>query len=225
MRASGPLGPYTYLGQLTTPGNHWSIDPSQLRLSDGQLYLFWSGWPGRNNGRQNIYIARMSEPWRIVGPRVMLSTPTYPWELRSGRAPVKVNESPEPIVHGGEVSVTYAASGCWTAHYSLGLLSAATNADLMRASSWTKARHPLFDSNPRARIYGPASNGWFTSPDGHETWIAFDAVNDPAGNCGQKRQAYAQPITWNADGTPNLGGSPVPRTTRLRVPSGDPGSA
>ena len=224
LQASAPLGPYAYEGQLTTPGGHWSIDPSPLQLPDGRLYLAWSGWPGDTNGVQNIYLARLAAPWTITGPRTLLSTPTYSWELNSGTVPVKVNESPEPIVHGGKVFITYSASGCWTPDYALGLLSASARADLMNASSWQKSATPVFHSNTSAGIYGAASNGFFTSPDGRQTWMVFHAVNDAAGNCGLERDVYAQPVSWGADGFPQLGGEPVPLTTPLRVPSGDPGA-
>src|SRR5579875_1693294 len=218
LQASDPLGPYTYKGQLTTPGGDWSIDPSPVQLPDGQLYLAWSGWPGSTNGVQNIYLARLANPWTITGPRTLLSTPTYSWETQAGTVGVLVNESPEPIVHENKVFITYSASGCWTPDYALGLLSASTSANLLDASSWTKSATPVFHSNGAAGIYAPASNGWFTSPDGRQTWMVFHAVNDPAGNCGLERAVYAQPVTWGANGFPQLGGEPVPLTDTLQVP-------
>lgn len=226
LEASRPLGPYTYKGQLTTPGETWSIDPSPLRLPNGRLFLFWSGWPGTTNGVQNIYIARLANPWTISGGRTELSTPTYPWERHPnpGNPPVYVNESPEPIIHNSTISVSYSASGCFTPNYSLGLLSAHLGTNLMNAGSWTKSPNPIFQSNQAAEIYGPASNGWFVSPNGRQTWIAFHAVNDPKGNCGLERDVYAQPVRWNADGTPNLGGQPRPMTWPFTVPAGDPGA-
>jgi GH43 family beta-xylosidase len=224
LQAADPLGPYTYKGQLTTPGGDWSIDPSPLQLPNGQLYLAWSGWPGSTNGVQNIYLARLANPWTITGNRTLLSTPTYSWETQAGTVGVKVNESPEPIVHGGRVFITYSASGCWTPDYALGLLSASTSANLLDASSWAKSATPVFQSNTSAGIYAPASNGWFTSPDGRQTWMVFHATNDAAGNCGLERAVYAQPVTWGANGFPQLGGEPVPLTDTLPVPSGDPGA-
>lgn len=223
LQASDPLGPYTYKGQLTTPGNHWSIDPSPLQLPHGQLYLTWSGWPENVNGLQNIYIARLVNPWTVTGPRTLLSTPLDSWERHSGGIPVKVNESPEPLVHDGRVFITYSGSGCWTPGYALGLLSASIHANLMDRSSWTKAAQPVFQSNPAAEIYGPASNGFFTSPDGRQTWTVFHAVNDPNGNCFLERDVYAQLVTWSASGFPRFG-QPVSDTTPMHVPSGDPGA-
>ncbi len=33
-----------------------------------QLYMVWSGWGGDTNGRQDIYIARMKDPWTLREP-------------------------------------------------------------------------------------------------------------------------------------------------------------
>jgi GH43 family beta-xylosidase len=231
LEARSPLGRYVYKGQLTTPGDFWSIDPSPLQLPNRKLFLFWSGWPGTTNGIQNIYIARMSNPWTVSSGRTVLSTPTYPWEMHPNPAmppatptPVYVNESPEPILHQSTISVTYSGSGCFTPNYALGLLTARVHSDLLNPASWTKSPTPIFQSNPAADIYAPASNGWFMSPDGRQTWFAFHAVNDKAGNCGWERNVYAQRVTWTANGSPNLGGMPHPLTTPVRVPTGDPGA-
>ena len=47
---------------------------------DKQLYMIWSGWEGDENGQQNIYIAKMKNPWTIEGNRVQISSPTFDWE-------------------------------------------------------------------------------------------------------------------------------------------------
>jgi GH43 family beta-xylosidase len=227
LSARSPLGPYKYKGQLTTPGNFWSIDPSPLQLPNRRLFLFWSGWPGTVNGVQNIYIAALKNPWTVSSGRTLLSTPTYAWERypNPGTPPVYVNESPEPIIHRSTISVTYSGSGCFTPHYSLGLLTAKVGSRLLSATSWTKSPNPIFQSNPAADIFGPASNGFFSSPNGKQTWFAFHGVNDPGGNCGWERAIYAQRVRWNANGTPNLGGKPRPMTHAFRVPAGDPGAS
>ncbi|HWD65878.1 MAG TPA: glycoside hydrolase family 43 protein [Solirubrobacteraceae bacterium] len=223
--SSSPLGPYRYVGELTTPGDLWSIDPSPLERPDGALFMFWSGWSDTENRVQNIYIASMSNPWTLVGSRVLLSTPQYAWERHPnpGKQPAFVNESPEPFLHGSTLSVTYSGSGCETPNYALGLLHAQLASDLLSPLSWTKSTVPILHSNLGAGIYGPGSNGWFASPSDGQTWIAFHAVRNPTGNCGGKRQVYAEPVRWNPDGTPNLGGMPRPTRARLKVPSGDPG--
>ena len=52
-------------------------------------------------------------------------------------------------------------------------------------------------------------------------WIVYHAVTDPAGSCGADREVYAQPVTFAADGTPQLG---TPSADPVPLPSGDPGS-
>ena len=93
----------------------------------------------------------------------------------------------------------------------------------MDASAWTKSSQPVFQSNPSADIYGPASNGFFTWPDGRRTRMVFHAVNDAAGNCGLERDVYAQQVTWSRSGFPELGGEPVPLTTPCACRPGIPG--
>jgi len=63
--SSDPLqGTWTMRGKLADPSDKWAIDPSVF-THDGVLYLIWSGWPGDANGTQNIYIAKMTNPWSV----------------------------------------------------------------------------------------------------------------------------------------------------------------
>ena len=120
--SADPLeGMWIMKGKLTTPGDHWSIDASVFE-HEGKLYLIWSGWEGDENGRQDIYICRMLNPWTTTGERVMISRPSYSWEKigdinRPGpddKRHVDVNEGPEALVRNGRVFIVYSASGCWT---------------------------------------------------------------------------------------------------------------
>ena len=72
----GQTSTFDYLGKVfdgTT--DRWAIDGTVLEAPGGALYFIWSGWPGTTDGLQNLYIAPMSSPWTISGPRVLLSTP------------------------------------------------------------------------------------------------------------------------------------------------------
>lgn len=100
--------------------------------------------------------------------------------------------------------------------------TAPARSDLLNPASWTKSPTPIFQSSPAANIYAPASNGWFMSPDGRQTWFAFHAVNDKSGNCGWERDVYAQRVTWAANGTPDLGGTPHPIIKPVKVPQAIP---
>jgi len=44
-----------------------------------KLYFIWSGWPEATDGAQNLYIAPMSNPWKINGERLCLSQPDHDW--------------------------------------------------------------------------------------------------------------------------------------------------
>lgn len=202
-------GTWTLKGQVTDASDHWAIDPDVFEVH-GTHYLLWSGWPGNTRGVQNIYIARMKNPWTIDSSRTLLSTPTYPWEKhsehpRNGEDVLLVNEGPEALVHDRTVYVTFSASACWTDEYALGLLAAQENSDLLSAASWKKFDHPVLQEDPVRGVYGPGHNGFFKSPDGAEDWIIYHANSGPHEGCGEMRSPRIQRFTWNADGTPNFG--------------------
>jgi len=218
-------GTWTDKGQLTDATNKWAIDGSVFE-NNGQLYAVWSGWEGDVNGRQNIYLARLENPWTIVGERVKLSTPVFSWErdgdLHSPDNPphVDVNEGPQVLRHGQQLFLIYSASGCWTDSYTLGMLSANVGSDLLALGSWRKSPVPVFRPNPGAGVYAPGHNSFFKSPDGQQDWILYHANSEPGQGCGGFRSPRAQPFTWNPDGTPNFG-VPVATKQPLPRPSGE----
>ncbi|MEU0737916.1 family 43 glycosylhydrolase [Streptomyces sp. NPDC006134] len=208
---SDPMGPYTYKGQLNSA---WMLDPSVLNAG-GRLYMLGS----THDGTQNIVIAPMANPYTVGGPYRTISTPTYAWERQGGA----VNEGPEVLQRGGRTFLVYSASGCWTPDYKLGQLEL-TGSDPLAASSWTKKSTPVFQRSDANGVYGPGHNGFFTSPDGRESWIVYHA-NDGAGEgCDNGRTTRAQKFTWNADGTPNFG-TPVRLGASLTGPSGEPAAS
>lgn len=218
--STDPLqGEWVMKGKVADPSDKWAIDATVLD-DGGQLYLAWSGWPDDHDGEQDIYIARLKNPWTIDGSRVRISAPQYSWE-KHGDLPgrhVNVNEGPEFLVHGKDLFLTYSASGCWTDNYELGLLRSTTSADLMQPRSWRKLQRPVFTESPQAHAFGTGHNGFFKSPDGKEDWIVYHANPDAHEGCEGKRSPRAQRFTWNADGTPNFG-TPVPLGTPVPAPS------
>ncbi|MEU1038450.1 family 43 glycosylhydrolase [Streptomyces sp. NPDC005907] len=207
-----PTGPYTYKSRLNSA---WMLDPTVASVN-GSLYLFGSASGG---GTQNIVAARMSNPYTVSGSFSTISTPVHSWE-KSGSP---VNEGPEILQRNGRTYLVYSASGCWTADYKLGQL-ALTGPDPLAASSWTKKTTPVFQRNDAAGVYGPGHNGFFTSPDGTESWIVYHANDSASEGCDNGRTTRAQKFTWNADGSPNLG-TPVAPGAALPGPSGEPSSA
>jgi GH43 family beta-xylosidase len=216
--SADPLtGTWVSKGKINDPSDKWAIDATVFDYNN-QLYLLWSGWEGNTNVRQDIYIAKMSDPWTIQGNRVMISTPTFDWEKIGDP---DVNEGPQIIKNAaGKVFLVYSASGCWTDDYSLGLLTLKTGGDPMNAADWTKTPTPVFTKNPSSSAYGPGHNSFFKSPDGTEDWILYHANPATGQQCGNSRSPRMQKFTWNADGTPAFG-SPASINTPITKPSGE----
>lgn len=91
-----PLGSYTFKGQVTDSSNKWAIDGLAMEV-DGELYFVWSGWEGEANAAQNTYIAPMSDPLTISGPRVLLSEPLLPGSRPEARL-ILMRASPSFII-------------------------------------------------------------------------------------------------------------------------------
>jgi GH43 family beta-xylosidase len=208
-------GTWTNKGQIYHPGeNFWAIDGSVFQLQD-KNYFVWSGYSSPSNTVQRIYVAEMSNPWTLTGPRTLLSSPEHSWE-RNG----EVNEGPVVMKKNGKVFLVYSASGCWTANYALGMLTMNEFDDPLNASSWIKSAQAVFVTNATTAAYGPGHNGLFLSPDGTEFWNTYHATTIEAGACDFTRTARAQKVAWKADGTPEFG-IPVKTGDTLAAPSGE----
>jgi GH43 family beta-xylosidase len=218
LESDHPMGPYVFKAKLDT-GDFHSIDGTVLKLPDGRLFHVWSS--GRPDG-QDLFIAPMSDPWTISGPPSLLTTPDQPWE-QNGR---KVTEAPAALVHDGKVYLYYSASACETPDYSLGVLEL-TGTDVLKQSSWTKSSAPVFQRNDAGWVFGTGHNGFFTSPDGAETWIVYHGVTSsngtPTGSCSAGRAVRIGKVTFDANGKPQLG-QPKASWETITLPSGDPGA-
>jgi len=206
-----PLGPYHFKGALVPPGaDNWEIDPALLQ-QNGRLYLVWSG--AGTEGHNLIYIAPMSDPWTISGPR------TY---LPASGGCSEVREAPSILQHGGTTFLVYSACDTGKPDYQLWMKSIPTTADPTVAANWHQYPNAVFTRNDSTGVYGPGSNGFFTSPDGTEDWIVYHGKNTSTYTY-DARTTRAQKFSWNADGTPNFG-SPLAAGATQNLPSGDPGS-
>jgi GH43 family beta-xylosidase len=222
--SANPLeGEWVFKGKISDPSDKWAIDGSVFE-HNRQLYMVWSGWEGDTNGRQDLCIAKLKNPWTIEGNRVMISRPEHEWErhgdLNDPNNPphVDVNEGPQVLAHQDKLFIVYSASGCWTDFYTLGMLTASANSNLMDPSSWKKSPQPVFKQSPENKVFAPGHNSFFKSPDGKEDWILYHANHEPGQGCGRHRSPRAQKFTWNADGTPHFG-EPVKEGMVLQVPS------
>ncbi|HEX8393069.1 MAG TPA: glycoside hydrolase family 43 protein [Longimicrobium sp.] len=222
-----PRGTWEDLGQLDTGGqlatrddDIWAIDFTVHRLN-GQLYGFWSGWENNTplaRTPQYIYIARMTDPATVGGPRVRIAAPTESWERRVDPTDgLDLTEGPQVLEHNGNAFVIYSTRESWTRAYRLGQLRLnSRTADPMQPGSWTKTGPVFAEANG---VYGPGHNGFTKSPDGREDWIVYHAKVDTGPNWN--RVIRAQRFTWRADGSPDFG-EPVAAGVPLPVPSGEP---
>lgn len=223
-------GSFNLKSKLKTDAkDNWAIDGSIFQYNK-QFYFLWSGWenPKIDNGKetQNIYIAKMSNPWTISSDRVLLSTPIFDWEKNfyypevwEPSVPVYVNEGPQALMHGRKLHIVFSASGCWTPNYALGLLTMNVDGDPMNATDWTKSKESIFQQSKENGVYGTGHNSFFKSPDGTEDWILYHANNQPTDGCSNKRSPRAQKIDWSKDDMPIIG-VPYPTSLRLAKPSG-----
>lgn len=191
-----PAGPYVERGKVGDATNDlWAIDGAPFEF-DGKLFFVWSGWPVNHDGQQNLYLAPMSDPATISGPRVLLSQPDQPWE----RHGLPLQEGPEPLIRDGRLFIVYSASGSWTDDYCLGLLTF-KGGDLLDPKQWVKSPQPVFAK--ANGTFGPGHNSMVHDATG-SWWNVYHAI-DESGGGWKKRSIRAQPFTWDAKGVPVFG--------------------
>lgn len=66
LEADKAEGPYRFKGQISPETDRWAIDGTVIEHDDGERYFVWSGWDGRANTQQNLYISKMKNPWTLV---------------------------------------------------------------------------------------------------------------------------------------------------------------
>jgi GH43 family beta-xylosidase len=209
---SDPLGPYSFTARLATPiDDLWAIDPALLRWG-GELYILWCG--AGHEGHNLLYIAPMSNPWTISGPRVYLPA--------AGGCP-EVREAPSVIYHNDSAFLIYSTCDTGKPDYQLWMKILPAGANPLEAAQWRQHPGPVFTRYDPAGVYGPGSNAFFRSPDGQEDWIVYHAKTTSAYTY-DGRTTRAQKITWKADGSPNLG-APIALDVAIPLPSGDPSLA
>jgi GH43 family beta-xylosidase len=190
---------------------HPGIDGTIFAIGD-RYYFVYSPYLGTESG---LAIASMADPWTIEGDERVIARPDRDWERQGGR---QILEGPE-FLRGpkGDLFLTYSASACWSDDYALGLLHAASGADPLDPASWRKSPRPVLRRGNG--VYATGHNGFFTSPDGSESWIVYHANSGPGMKCTARRAPHIQRFGWTAAGWPRFG-RPAREGVPLRAPSG-----
>jgi len=203
---SDPRGKYRCRGPLDTGG--WAIDGTVMTLDYGRKYFLWSGWPGKRDGLQNIYIAPMKDPATISGSRVLIASPTQQWE----RVAMPICEGPQVLKRNGDIFVVYSASGSWTPDYCLGMLHN-NNGDVLDPESWKK-HGPVFRKTDH--VWGVGHCSFVKSLCQTEDWIVYHSKSSRR-HGWEDRDVHAKRFIWGSDGFPDFG-EPEPRHMPLLPP-------
>jgi len=194
-----PTGAWGFAGKIADSTNQWAIDPTVFNYNNN-WYMLWSGTPTGNGGSapQQIFIAHMSDPLHIDQDyRRLIASPDQSWET-SVQA---IEEGPEAWVGpNNKLTIVYNANASWTTSYSLGEL-VYNGGDLTTYQSYTK-RGPVFSSG--GGVYGPGGESIPVPGAAGINWNIYHAKTSTT-NGWNDRNIYAQPVPWNADGTPNFG--------------------
>lgn len=210
------MGNWNFKGKIAAATDRWSAGGTLLEYGN-ESYFIWSGRQDDNNSfAQQLYIARMTNPWTISGEPVMIAEPLYDWEKST-----PINEAPEILKNSdGDIFLVYSAGSCSTDDYCMGMLSLKANGNPLNPQDWKKSLNPVFSTEANSGAYGPGHSGFFKSPDGKEDWMIYDANSGPGDGCGSSRSPRIQKFTWKADGTPDFG-VPVRIDSLITRPSGD----
>lgn len=200
---------YTFKGKITSADDKWAIDGTVME-HNGQHYFIWSGWEEYVDGRQDIYIAPMSDACTISGDRVMIATPEYSWEKQT----MSLLEGPQILQHDGNTFIIYSASASWTPYYCLGILTL-EGSDPLDPGAWVKGGEPVLKASTKS--FGVGHCSFVKSPDGQEDWIVYHGMTGSAG--WENRDVRMQPFVFRDDGTPDFG-EPVAVGEEISAPSG-----
>ncbi|GAB2891136.1 family 43 glycosylhydrolase [Streptomyces mayteni] len=207
-----PAGPYHFKAKLEPPNHRdtYAIDPSVFE-HNGRLYLAYAGINRYQHNGLNI--APLTNPYTVAGNAVALDA--------AGGCP-EVREGPEFLNRNGRTWMTYSACDTGKPDYQVWMMSLPNGADPLVPGNWTQRQGPVFSRADDRGVYGPGHHAFFRSPDGTEDWIVYHAKTTTDFTYSN-RTTRAQRITWNADGSPNLG-RPLALGATQELPSGDPGS-
>jgi len=182
--------------ELCEAGKTISLDMTCFKIQN-DYYVIWSQrqFVPVDQGAW-LYIAKLDpeNPWRLLTDPVVICKPEWGWENNH----VFVVEGAYPLMIDDKLFITYSGA-LVDATYSVGLLIAEKDADLLDPNSWTKVNYPLLTSASIPGEYGPGHNSYVVDDNG-VIWNAYHArpgVNGP-------RSSGIRRVHFDIDGYPRL---------------------
>lgn len=161
--------------KLNLPDNKWSVDGTAFYFGN-KMWFVWSGWEGDTNVEQNIYLAEMTSPSDVKGPRKIISQPREAWERNVGSP--YINEAPAPIKDpNGQLHIVYSANGSWSDQYCLADLRLRAGGDPMYVWDWYKSNGCLFGSNKATMMAGWDPTQYANGPGSHSFVLLDGDIN------------------------------------------------
>lgn len=143
-----------------------------------------------------LYIARIDpgQPERLLTDPVVLTLPEYGWENNH----TFVVEGPFALKWDGKIWLTYSAAAV-DSTYTVGLLTARAQDDLLKPENWVKENCPLLSSRSVPGEFGTGHNAYVTDGDGlvFNTYHARPGVDGP-------RSTGIRRVHFNGEGFPVL---------------------
>lgn len=190
------------------------IDASLFFDDDGRIYFYYSKDCSTNivNGKKT------SQTWGvevkpdfsgIIGEPILISTPEYDWELKSGNT--LWNEGPVVFKQNGTYYLLYSANYYVSQYYSVGY---ATSDTPLRFFDKTKDSRIL--SGNGDTVTGPGHCNILRSPDGTEIYVVYHVHTVPP-NTDKGRSLAIDRLVVREDGTLAVDG---PSEVKRPLPSG-----
>lgn len=200
------LGKVKASDEDTISFNSFSLDMTHFEHR-GKHYLIWA----EIIGDSSLFMAEINpdEPNVLISKPILLTKPEFDWE----KVVFRVNEGASVLKTNEKIYVFFSASGTG-AEYCMGMLYADTDADLMKAESWTKVTEPVLSTSDLVGESGPGHNSFVTDENG-KLLLVYHARPEShlKGECGTYfeeslydpcRHARIREVKFDKNGVPVL---------------------
>lgn len=190
-----------------------ALDMTYIKTGAGTAaekdYITWTTWAN------HFAIASIDpqRPWVLKSPVSIIRKSSYMWEwIGQGRDEPSVIEAQAVFIKDGMVSMAYSGSAV-DLRYSIGMMTAPEDADLLDPASWAKSRFPLLATQDLPRDdagnfiqSGPGHNSFTFDADGNMLIIyhARHPLEENGGGDGglydPGRHGFVKPVQINRFG-------------------------